>query len=154
MVSDDCSGNIGSVSIIDSSFSGIGTAAVVIAPPSAKTGSGTTGIILENVALSGVPAAVQDTASTTLNRSAALIDQWTIGPIYDGMTGSRNFSNGGKVGDYRRHSTLLDASGKCFERQNPQYEDHGSGDFVHIKNLGATGDGSTDDMAAFQAALL
>lgn len=155
VVSDDCSGNIGSVSIIDSCFSGIGTAAVVIAPPSAKTGSGSTGIILENVALSGVPAAVQDTASTTLlNRSAALIDQWTIGPTYDGMTGSRNFSNGGKVGDYRRHSTLLDASGKCFERQNPQYEDHGSGDFVHIKNLGATGDGSTDDMAAFQAALL
>lgn len=104
LVSDDGSGNIGSVSIIDSSFSGIGTAAVVIAPPSAKTGSGSTGIILENVSLSGVPVVVQDTASTTLlDGSAALMDRWTIGPTYDGTTSSRSFSNAGKVGDYRRH---------------------------------------------------
>jgi polygalacturonase len=27
------------------------------------------------------------------------------------------------------------------------------GDFLHVKDMGATGDGSTDDTAAFQAAL-
>ncbi|KAI0911199.1 glycoside hydrolase family 55 protein [Ustulina deusta] len=138
LLSDTGAGNIGSVSIIDSSFSNVGTAAVVISPPTSATGSGSTGVILEKVSLSGVGAAVQDTSGKTLlSGSSGLIDQWALGPVYEGSTTARTFSQGGKIGNYRRHSTLVDENGLYFERP-----------VVFI-----TGDGVTDDTANFQAAL-
>lgn len=153
LVPDEGTGNIGSVSILDSSFTNVGTA-VVIAPPTSSPGTGSTGIVLENVALSGVTAAVADTSGKTiLDGSSAVVSEWALGPVYEGSTSSRSFSEGGKIGNYRRHSTLLDSTGAYFERAKPQYEDHAVGDFLHVKDMGATGDGSTDDTAAFQAAL-
>ncbi|KAI1109759.1 glycoside hydrolase family 55 protein [Nemania sp. NC0429] len=154
IVSDTGSGNIGSVSIIDSSFSNVGTAAVVISPLNPTPGSGSTGVILEKISLSGVAAAVQDTTGKTLlSGSSGMIDQWALGPVYEGSTTARTFSQGAKIGNYRRHSTLLDENGRYFERPKPQYQSYGVGDFIHIKDLGVTGDGSTDDTATFQAAL-
>ncbi|KAF6824052.1 LysM domain-containing protein [Colletotrichum plurivorum] len=153
LVSDDGSGNIGSVSIMDSSFSNVGTAAVLIGPPSSKPGSSSTGVVFEKVEMSGVAAAVKDTSGNVLLGSAGTIDHWVLGPVYGGSVTARSFSNGGKVGDYRRSSVLVDSDGKYFEKERPQYEDRGVGDFVHLKDLGAAGDGSTDDTAAFQAAL-
>ncbi|KAI8211142.1 hypothetical protein K4K52_011113 [Colletotrichum sp. SAR 10_76] len=154
LISDDGSGNIGSVSVLDSSFTGVATAALQIAPPNEAPGTGSTGVNLENVKLSGVAATVQDTAGKVwLDGSAGTVTEWTLGPTYEGTTAARTYTKGGKVGDYRRHSTLLDADGAYFERPKPQYEDKAVGDFVHIKDMGVTGDGSTDDTAAFQAAL-
>ncbi|KAK3934652.1 glucan 1,3-beta-glucosidase [Diplogelasinospora grovesii] len=148
LVSDDGSGNIGSVSVLDSSFTSVATAALQIAALNEAPGTGSTGVILENVKLSGVAAAVwlDGSAGTT-------VTEWTLGPTYEGTTTARTYTEGGKVGDYRRHSTLLDADGAYFERAKPQYEDKVVGDFVHIKDMGVTGDGFTDDTAAFQAAL-
>lgn len=108
---------------------------------------------LENVALSGVGVAVADTSGATLLASSGLIDQWVVGPVYEGAATARSFSKGGKIGNYRRHSTLLDNQGNYFERARPQYEDQAVSSFVHTKDLGCAGDGSTDDTAAFQAAL-
>lgn len=151
LVSDDNSGNIGSVSVIDSSFQNVGTV-VTIAPPSSAVGSGSTGLVLENVKLSGVTAAVADTTGKVyLTGSAATVNEWALGPVYAGS--SRSFSNGAQVGNYQRPLTLLDSNGAYFERQKPQYEAYGVGDFLHIKDLGVMGDGLTDDTAAFQGAL-
>ncbi|KAI0191651.1 glycoside hydrolase family 55 protein [Astrocystis sublimbata] len=154
LLSDTGAGNIGSVSIIDSSFLNIGTAAVVISPPTSAPGSSSTGVILEKVSLSGVAAAVQDTnGKTLLSGASGMIDQWALGPVYEGSTTARRFSQGGKIGNYRRHSTLVDEHGRYFERPKPQYQSYSASDFVHIKDLGVTGDGVTDDTANFQAAL-
>lgn len=153
LVPDEGTGNIGSVSILDSSFTNVGTA-VLMAPPTSSPGTGSTGVVLENVALSGVTATVADTSGKTiLDGSSALVSEWALGPVYEGSTSSRSFSEGGKIGNYKRHSTLVDSTGAYFERAKPQYEDQAVGDFFHVKDMGATGDGSTDDTAAFQAAL-
>ncbi|KAK3505264.1 pectate lyase superfamily protein-domain-containing protein [Neurospora crassa] len=152
LVGDGGVGNIGSVSIMDSSFTNVETV-VIVNPITAITGKGSTGIALENIALSGVSVAVADTTGATLLAPSPVIDQWVVGPVYEGSTTARSFSMGGKVGNYRRHSTLLDPQGNYFERPKPQYEDQATSMFMHTKDLGCKGDGSTDDTLAFQAAL-
>ena len=124
---------------------------LVVKPITSSLGQGNTGISLENIALSGVGVAVADTSGATLLPASGSIDQWTVGPVYEGS--AREFSQGKKVGQYRREHSLLDAKGNYFERARPQYEDQPASAFVHTKDLGCAGDGSTDDTAAFQAAL-
>jgi hypothetical protein len=146
-------GNIGSTSIFDSSFTNVGTI-VVIAPPSSIPGSGSTGLTLERVTLSGVTTAVADTSGTViLDGSSGTVDEWALGPVYEGSTTARSYSEGGKIGSYKVHQSLLDANGSYFERAKPQYENVDVGSFYHVKDAGATGDGSTDDTVAFQAAM-
>jgi hypothetical protein len=119
LVSDDGSGNIGSISILDSSFTNVGTA-VVIAPPSSSPGSGSTGVVLDNVALLGVTAAVADSSGKTIqDGSWPVVDKWALGPVYEGSSTARNFSEGGKIGNYQRHLTLLDSTGAYFELPKP-----------------------------------
>ncbi|KAH8764466.1 hypothetical protein BGZ57DRAFT_930940 [Hyaloscypha finlandica] len=143
----------GLVSILDSSFTNVGTA-VVVNPVTSTPGMGSTGVALENVALSGVTVSVADTTSATLlTASSALIDEWAVGPVYEGSTSARTLSKGGRVGSYRRHSSLLDPEGAYFERAKTQYEDQAIIQFMDVKDFEATGYGSTDDTAAFQSAL-
>jgi hypothetical protein len=150
----DPSGSVGSAAVLDSSFTNVGTA-VLVSPPSADVGSRSTGLVLENVAVSGVTAVVADTSGTTHLSGAgqSLVDHWVLGPVYGGSASARSFSMGGKVGRYRRDGGLVDSSGNYFERPKPQYENRAVGDFVHIKDFGAVGDGVTDDTAAVQRAL-
>jgi hypothetical protein len=76
-----------------------------------------------------------------------------MGPVYSG-DGTRTFSSGAKIGSYRRAQQLInDATGAYYERPKPQYERNPVSDFVHVKDFGATGNGLTDDTAAFQTAL-
>lgn len=132
-----------------------------MAPPSSEPGGGSTGVILENVELVDVSRAVADTSgntlldgSTTVANKEVKVNHWALGPVY--VDDERHFSMGGKIGSYRRHSTLLDSSnnkGYYLERAKPQYKGHNVSDFLHVKDFGAVGDGSTDDTASFQAAL-
>lgn len=133
----DGMGNIGSCSFIDSSFSNVGTA-VVIAPLSDKTGSGSTGVVLENVRFDGVGKGVADSAGKTIldGGSSKRVEAWATGPIY---APNREFSMGKDAPKYRREISLLDGSGAYLERARPQYEGRSSGDFVHLKELGAKG---------------
>lgn len=149
---DSHSPTVSSVSILDSIFIDV-TTVVLVNPITATPDHGSIGIDLENVALSGVSVAVVDTTGATLLASSSVIDQWAIGPVYEGSSNARSFSQGGKIGNYRRHSTILDAQGNYFERARPQYEDQDVSALVHTKDLGCAGDGFTDDTAAFQTAL-
>ncbi|KAK3896383.1 pectate lyase superfamily protein-domain-containing protein, partial [Staphylotrichum tortipilum] len=148
------SGNVGSALFLDSSFTNVETV-VQITPPSSTPATGTTGLVLENVALSGVTkAAVADTSGAVLLAGGtSRIEHWALGPVYEGSVDARSFSAGGKVGNYRRPLTLTNDNGAYYERPKPQYESASVDEFVHIRDFGATGDGTTDDTASFQQAL-
>ncbi len=53
LVSDDGAGFIGSVAFMDSKFSNIGKAAIIMSAPADKAGQASTGLVLDNVNLGG-----------------------------------------------------------------------------------------------------
>jgi hypothetical protein len=136
-------GNIGSSSFIDSSFSDVGTA-VVIAPLDPEPGTGSTRVVLENVAFSNVQTGVADSSGTAfLAGGSKHVNSWATGPVYAGGK-AREFSVGKDVPEYKRDVSLLDTKGGVegapyYERPKPQYEGHPASDFVHLKDLGAKG---------------
>lgn len=68
-------GNVRSASIMNSSFTNVSTV-VLMTPPSSTPALGSTGLVLENVALSAVTKAVADTSSNTLlAASSGTVDQ-------------------------------------------------------------------------------
>lgn len=147
-------GSIGFVSFLDSSFSNVGTAALV-APLSSEPGSGSTGVVLENVAFDKVRAGVADTSGKVLLSGDGHVGQWVAGPIY---APKRTFAMGETVTPYRREVSRSDTSGGLanapyLERAKPQYAGNPASDFVHVKDMGARGDGVSDDTEAFQRAL-
>ncbi|KAH8904974.1 hypothetical protein BR93DRAFT_969804 [Coniochaeta sp. PMI_546] len=88
--------------------------------------------------------------ATLLAGTAGRIDYWALGPVYTGA-GTRPFSMDGKIGTYQRAQKLINSNtGRCFERAKPQYDSSSVGDFLHVKDFGGKGDGSTDDTTAFQ----
>lgn len=135
------SGNVGSTAFLDSIFNNV-KQAIVMAPPSSKPGSGTTGIILDNVNFQSVSAGVADTNGKTLLSGAKGVVNWVMGPVYNGTV--RSWTSG-ESRDQLRDLTLLGpqttgmTSIPYFERARPQYEGHSASEFVHLKDLGAKG---------------
>jgi hypothetical protein len=146
-------GNIGSASILDSTFNNVGTV-VQLNPTVTTPRSGTTGLILENVAFSGVTRGVVTSANEVLvGGGIRKIDHWARGPVYSGSSTARSFSMGDKIGNYRRPLSLVNSAGSYFERPKPQYANRPVSDFLHVRDFGATGNGVADDTAAFQRAI-
>jgi hypothetical protein len=105
---------------------------------SEKPGSGSTGLVLENVELVNTDKAVANPDGNALLQGGTKnIDTWVIGPVYlDG--GKRGFESGSFVKSYLREGSLLN-NGNYFERAKPQYEGYGVDEFVHLKDEGARG---------------
>ncbi|CAK7223423.1 hypothetical protein SBRCBS47491_005203 [Sporothrix bragantina] len=153
LLGDNSTGHVGAISIMDSIFANIKKSAIVMGPPVDKAGPGSTGLILDNVRLGGN---IADNSTHQILK-AGYYKQWTIGATY--TNGTRKWTPG-QMRDYDREPSLLGADRAgldvppYFERLRAQYEDKSASDFVHIKDLGAKGDGTTDDTVAVADALV
>ncbi|KAL6702716.1 hypothetical protein ACN47E_000998 [Coniothyrium glycines] len=144
--------NVGSITLLDSEISntpiGIATSRTGSSEPAAA-GS----LYLENVKLKNVGTAVLGLNGTYLagSSSASIITAWADGHRYlpTGPTEAR-----GPIVPSKRPAELIDQSGKYYERSKPQYESVPLSQFLSARDLGATGDGNTDDTDALNAAIV
>lgn len=141
---------VGSVILLDSSITntpiGVQTSRNSTSlPPSGNS------LILENVILSNVSAAVQGTSGTLLAGStgSTTISAWGQGTSYT-PTGPSTFQ--GPISANLRPASLLIGT-DYYQRSKPQYETQPVTGFVSARALGAKGDGTTDDTAALQNAI-
>jgi hypothetical protein len=134
-------GNLGSISVIDSVFTNVAKA-IVITPPSSVPGSGSTGVILENVGFSGVTSAVSDTSGNVLLSGVSSVASWVLGPTYNGTERTWN------EGTYPQMMPIVSLYGETrqglpnlpyYERAREQYTDMTASDFVNLKDEGAMG---------------
>ncbi|EJU01870.1 exo-beta-1-3-glucanase [Dacryopinax primogenitus] len=107
-------------------------------------------IVLSNIYLSNVGAAVADPEGTVLAGATTTISQWAQGNVYSGTSGTPQYQQAALTPP-NKPSTLLDSTGQIFARSRPQYPDYLPTQFQSVKSMGAKGDGVTDDTAAIQA---
>ncbi|KAI0903317.1 glycoside hydrolase family 55 protein [Ustulina deusta] len=136
----------GSVSIIDSSLSGVPVGILTSKLNNAPN------IVLDNVNINNVAQVVQqDGGSTLLSGSGASqnIKLWGVGQRYNGEQG------GFQMGDITApaKATSLLANGKLFVRSRPQYETLGSGSFLVATQNGIANDGTGDQTNAINTFL-
>ncbi|KAI9738277.1 MAG: hypothetical protein M1834_008775 [Cirrosporium novae-zelandiae] len=141
---------VGSVNIIDSTITDcsifISTAFLTTESPYTN-GS----LIIENVELSNVPIAVEGPSSTLLTGTTGTmtISGWGQGNEYT-PNGPTTFQ--GIFTPVTRPESLLSGD-SYYTMSKPQYASVSSSSILSVRDAGATGDGSTDDTSAIQAAL-
>jgi glucan 1,3-beta-glucosidase len=110
-------------------------------------------LILENIQLSNVPVAVQDTTGIVLAGSTGsmTISGWGQGHEYT-PNGRTVFQ--GHITPATRPSPLLAAgSANYYTKTKPQYETYPVSSFMTARSFGAAGDGVHDDTLALQLAI-
>lgn len=157
LVSEDATGNIGSVTLADAVFKN-GDKGVVVDKVSEETGSGTTGLVMDVVRFDNVDKAVVDLNDTVLWDGQGSNGRWHMGPAYDDDLKrawvKTNYPDEiGQVPDHIHGGDPSDqTSTGYFSYQRQQYADKSPSDFIHLKDF-AAGDGKTDDTAGVQKAI-
>lgn len=143
---------VGSITFLDSEINntpiGIITARTDNSEP-ASAGS----LYLENIKLDNVGVAVQGPNGTYLEGSSgpSVISAWADGHRY---LPQGPFEKRGPIEPSKRPIELLDAQGKYYERSKPHYGSVPLSQVLSARDLGAKGDGATDDTDALNAAIL
>ncbi|KZP09346.1 glycoside hydrolase family 55 protein [Athelia psychrophila] len=110
-------------------------------------------LVLNNIKLIDVPIAVGVVGGDVVLRGGSkVIAAWAQGNVYHGTSGDAKFTQG-RIVDFDKPLSLLDAHGKIFGKSHPQYEHHDVSQFVSVRSHGAKSDGKTDDTAAIRSIL-
>lgn len=144
--------SVGSITFIDSSISNTKTGIVTGYGPNSNPPTANS-LILENVVFNNVGTAVEEygTGATYLAGGSFTVAGWGEGHAYT-PNGPQTFQ--GPITPVSRPGSLLQGGGQYYERSKPQYEQYGVGNFISARDLGATGNGHTDDTAALQKAII
>lgn len=146
--------NTGSVMVVDSVFSAVGTAFLTY-PYNGKKGDATTGITLDNVKFENVKNRVWDGKKEYVEDPNGTIDTWVQGRLYTDTELHQALAVGFST---KRDKTLVggerDGLPKAifFEKGKPQYQDYSPSAFIHVRKS-CKGDGVSDDTACFQSVL-
>lgn len=143
---------VGSVNILDSTIQNTPTFVNTVWQSSSYSNGS---LILENIALSNVPVAVNGISGTVLAGStgSTTISAWGQGHEYTSTSsGPANFQSS-FTAPTRPSALLASGSTKYYTKTKPSYSQSPVASFVSIRSSGAKGDGSTDDTNAIQSAL-
>ncbi|OKL58255.1 Glucan 1,3-beta-glucosidase [Talaromyces atroroseus] len=140
----------GSTVIIDSTITDCDTF-VKTARSTSSTPASAGNLIIENVALNNVPTAIQGPSSVYLTGGTTTIS--TFGQGHEYTPTGPNTLDGTFTAPSRPSGLLASGSSDYFTKSKPQYQSYATSSVVSMRSSGATGDGTTDDTAAIQAAL-
>lgn len=138
---------VGSVLLLDSTLTNTDVGVMTGYNPASEWTNGT--LILDNVDMSGVRAAVQnEVTDEVVLAGGSVIASWVQGRSYS-LSGGETVQGGREAPN--KPASLLDSNGRFVARSKPQYGDIPASRFLRAKANGCAGDGVTDDTAAIQA---
>ncbi|OIW23586.1 pectin lyase-like protein, partial [Coniochaeta ligniaria NRRL 30616] len=143
----DTGQGIGSVSIIDSKITNCPIGILTNSRKDAKAGP--PAIVIDNLEMSNVAAAVQDEGGAIILAGSSHVDLWATGRRYNGTKGSQE---AGAVDAPPKAARLL-KDGKLFYRPRPQYETVGIEGFLVATDEGCRNDGTGDQAASINVFL-
>jgi glucan 1,3-beta-glucosidase len=114
-------------------------------------------LVLDNVLINNVEFLVFVSGSTNYLEGQSgpiTIQSWAMGNRYTTTDGKPTNSIGFLSPVPNKAPVLLDSSGNFFTRSKPQYETLSLSSFIVITSLGVSNDGTGDQSAAINAALL
>lgn len=143
---------VAAILLFDSEFNDVGTG-IIHAHTSNGYPPAAGALVLENVVFNDVGIAVQGPNGTDIpgSTSSFTVPAWAQGHAY-APTSANYIELHGYINPNLR-SPALTSQGKFYTRQKPQYEDWPVSAFISARDVGATGDGETDDTAALQAGI-
>jgi hypothetical protein len=144
---------VGSVTLLDSTFTDVNIAIKTSHNVNSKP-IAAGGLVVENVRLTRVGVAIQGPGSTTALASSPLITGWAARrSIQTQKTDPAPANVEGPYTPKSRPAGLITTDGRFYTRTKPQYANIPASGFLSVRDVGATGDGKTDDTAALQSAI-
>jgi glucan 1,3-beta-glucosidase len=144
-------GGAGSLTVLDSTAQNVGR---VIA--TGESGNGQGSIIIDNLNATSVGSIVQNYNNNKIilpgTGPTVTVDTWAQGNVYLGLDDGHYMQR--TLSTPYKPDVMLDQGGRFFTRSRPVYQDAKVSDIVNVKDLGAKGDGRSDDTEILNSVLL